>query len=80
MADQESKVKTSSQTHTHPEEATLANTSNPENNMKTAEKTMHMWRNRENHTEKGKEAGPQLIRIQAMCPAHKRDKEEWSGE
>lgn len=54
MAEQEGKVETSS--HIHIKEATMANTTKSENDLKTTEQTTYTWERREAHTEKGKVA------------------------
>lgn len=54
MAEQESKAEISS--HTYTMEATKANTSYTENNLKIAEQTSQTWGRREYHTEKGEAA------------------------
>lgn len=55
MAEQEGRAETSS--HKHTKEATKANTTKPENDMKTTEQTTSIWGRREDYTEKGKLVG-----------------------
>lgn len=75
MVQQEGKVETSFYTHT--KEATTANTTNPENELRTAEQTTYIWRRRKDHTEMSKEAEP----LQSMTqPQSQLIEEKRNGE
>lgn len=66
MAEQAGKMETSLP---HTKEATTANKTKAENDLKTAEQATYTWWNREDHVEEGKGVEPWSAGIQALSPS-----------